>query len=221
MLTAIADDVLYDRGPVQFLGLELPATMTVVRLEGGLLLHSPLALTPERLAEVTRLGEVAHLYAPNTFHHRWLGEWMQAFPAARVHAPSELTTKRPDLRIDRFHDRELSGIEGLVEVPIRGFRLRETALVVDRVAVVTDLVQNIGRPTHGWTRLYSKAMGFYDQVALSRALRWTSFDDRAAARASVDALLEHPFESLVVGRGTPIREHAHDVLAAAMAWLPR
>jgi hypothetical protein len=42
------------------------------------------------------------------------------------------------------------------------------------------------------------------QVALSRALRWMSFDDRAADRASVDVRLEHPFESLVVDPGTPI-----------------
>src|SRR5262249_9754020 len=103
-----------------------------------------------------------------------------------------------------------------VEVPIRGFRLRETALVHDGAAIVSDLVQNIGRPTHAWTKLYTKAMGFYDRVALSRMLRWTSFDDRPAARASLDPLLAHRFERLIMGHGTPIAQHARDVLARAL-----
>jgi hypothetical protein len=224
MLTSLCDGVWFDCGPVSFLGLHLTATMTVLRVgDGTLLVHSPLSLTAERKAAVSKLGGVAHLYAPNTFHHQWMGEWIEAFPAACVHAPAELAAKRNDLRIDRFHDQLNSpAIDGVDEIPLRGFRLRETVLVhrASRTAVVADLVHNIGRPDHLWTRLYSKTMGFYDQVALSRVLRWTSFDDRGAARASVDALLDHTFDRLIVGHGTPVACDARDVLAAATAWLP-
>jgi hypothetical protein len=224
MLTPFSDDAWYASGPVSFLGLRLTATMTVLRLgDGKLLVHSPLPLSAQRSAAVSALGQVAHLYGPNTFHHQWLGEWIAAFPTARVHAPQELATKRPDLRIDRFHDQGTpAGFDGVDEVPIRGFRLRETVLIFrpGRTAVVTDLVHNIGRPDHWWTSLYSKTMGFYDRVALSRVLRWTAFDDRSAARQSVDALLDHSFDSLIVGHGTPISGNARDLLAAATAWLP-
>jgi hypothetical protein len=185
--------------------------------------HSPLPLTAERRAEVSGLGQLAHLYALNTLHHQWLGAWADAFPMTRVHAPSELSVKRPDLRIDRFHDQATgSGFEGVDEIPIRGFRLRETVLLhcASRTAIVTDLVHDIGRPDHVWTRVYSKTMGFYDRVAPSRVLRWTSFDNRGAARASVDAVLYHSFSSLIVGHGAPVADHARDVLAAATAWLP-
>jgi hypothetical protein len=143
-------------------------------------------------------------------------------PDARVHAPSELRTKRPDLRLDRLNDLSDDDVfDGVDEVPIRGFRLRETALIhrAARTAVVADLVSNIGRPEHPWTRLYSTAMGFYDRVALSRLLRWTSFDDRGAARLSVDTLLNRNFDSLVVGHGAPVRLDARNVLASATAWL--
>lgn len=224
MLTPFNDGVWCDTGPVRFLGLHLTATMTVLRLnDAKLLVHSPLPLTAERRAHVTDLGQVTHLYAPNTYHHSWLGEWADAFPEARVHAPEELKTKRPDLRIDRFHDQGgQHGFELVDEVPIRGFRLRETVLVhrPGRTAIVTDLVHNIGRPEHGWTRLYAKMMGFYDRVALSRVLRWTAFDDRGAARRSVDALLDHGFDGLIVGHGSPIAGRGREALAAATAWLP-
>jgi hypothetical protein len=183
---------------VRFLGLRLTATMTVLRLNGDeLLVHSPLPLTAERRAQVTALGCVAHLYAPNTFHHSWLGEWAGAFPEARVHAPHELKARRPDLRIDRFHDQD-------------GQAAFEP----------TDLVHNIGRPEHAWTRFYTRTMGFYDRVALSRILRWTAFDDRGAARRSVDALLDRAFDGLIVGHGAPIADHGRELLAAATAWLP-
>lgn len=51
--------------------------------------------------------------------------------------------------------------------------------------VVADLLHNVGAPSHTWTRMHTKAMGFYDKVGFSRMLRWTSFTDKAAARASI------------------------------------
>jgi hypothetical protein len=225
MLNAFGEGVWIASGPVSFLGLRLTSTMTVLRLpDGALLVHSPLPLTAERLAEVSSLGLVTELYAPNTFHHMWLGAWISAFPKARVHAPEELALKRPELRIDRFHDRpgEDACLAGVDEIPIRGFRLRETALLhrASRTALVTDLVHNIGRPEHAWTKTYTKVMGFYDRLALSRFLRWTAFDDRGAARESIDALLGHSFDGLIVGHGAPITSNGRELLASATSWLP-
>ena len=73
-----------------------------------------------------------------------------------------------------------------------------------RTVVVADLVHNIGRPQQRWTKIYTRTMGFYDRVALSRVIRWAAFRDRAAARRSVKELLAHPFDRLVVGHGTPL-----------------
>lgn len=223
MLERFAEGVWIDTGPVRILGTKLTSTMTVLRLDEGLLLNSPLPLTPERRAAVLALGKVAHLYAPNTFHHLWLGEWSREFPEARVHAPEALTKKRADLRVDRCHAPDAKPFsEEVAEVPIAGFRLLETALVhrPSRTAIVTDLAHNVGRPTDAWTKIYSKLAGFYDRVALSRVLRWTAFNDRAAARRSVDTLLESEFEGLVVGHGAPIATRGAELLEAAMHFLP-
>jgi hypothetical protein len=226
MLTNIGDGIWIATGPVSFLGLQLTANMSVLRLhDGTLLVHSPLPLCDALRAEVSALGRVTQLYAPNTFHHQWLTEWIAAFPDARVHAPEELAAKRPDLRIDRFHDAAVSGacmLPGVAEIPIRGFRLRETALIhhASGTAIVTDLVHNIGRPEHTWTKAYTKLVGFYDRVALSRMLRWTGFDDRSAARSSIDAVLGHSFAHLIMGHGAPIAHNGREALALATAWLP-
>ena len=224
-LTPFAEGVWLAIAPVQFLGMRLTATMTVLRLgDGSLLLHSPVAMTPERRAAVQALGSVTHLYSPNLFHHLRIGDWAAAFSSARLHAPSGLAKKRPDLRIDRVHGATLEpAFAGIIEEHhINGFRLEETALFYRpaRTLLVADLVHNIGRPEHGWTKVYTRTMGFYDKVALSRAIRWTAFPDKAAARRSIDRLLALTFERLVVGHGAPLATGGKEALAAACAWLP-
>ncbi|HEY8924309.1 MAG TPA: DUF4336 domain-containing protein [Polyangia bacterium] len=225
-LVALADGVWTARAPIGFLGLRLTTTMTVLRLAGGdLLLCSPVPLTPERRAAVEALGRVAHLYAPNLFHHLWLGDWAAAFPKARVHAPDGLPKKRPELRIDRLHGAEAApepAFAGVLdELPIAGFRLKETTLLhrPSGTLVVTDLVSNVGRPAHGWTATYARAMGFHDRIALSRAIRWTGFDDKKAARASLGAILDRSFDRLALGHGEPVLAGGRDALAAAYGWL--
>jgi hypothetical protein len=223
-MTPFADGVWLDSEPIRILGMKLGATMTVLRLrDGSLLLHSPVKMTPARRAAVEALGPVAHLYSPNTYHHLWLGDWAAAFPSARLHAPPGLAKKRPDLRIDRTHDApEPAFADGIDEVRIGGSRLEESVLFYRpaRTLVVADLVQNVGRPEHWWAALYSRMNGFYDRVALSRALRWFWFGDKAAGRRSLDEVLALPFDRIVVGHGAPVTEGAREALAAAYAWLP-
>lgn len=225
MMISFADGVWTDTDPVRILGMRLSATMAVLRLaDESLLVYSPLRLTPERREAVESLGHVAHLYAPNLFHHLWLGEWIEAFPAARIHAPPGLQAKRPDLRIDRVHgSSEEPAFAGIVdEVVVDGFRLKESVLVYRpaHTLFVADLVHNVGRPSDLWSKVYTRLMGFHDRVALSRAIRWSSFSDRAAARRSLERLLALPFDRIVVGHGTPIVSDARRALAAAYAWLP-
>jgi len=227
MLVEFAEGVWLDDEPMRIAGMRLTAAMAVLRLEdGSVLLYSPITLTPERRAAVEAIGPVAHLYAPNTFHHLRIGEWAATFPEARLHAPAGLARKRSDLRIDRVHGFGAEpAFAGVVdEVRIEGFRLEESVLVYRpaHTLVVADLVHNVGRPEDPWSKLYTRAMGFYDRVALSRMIRWTGFSDRAAARRSLDELLANPFvERLVVGHGSPLDAGAKEAIAAAYAWLPQ
>jgi hypothetical protein len=224
-LTPFAEGVWVDTAPVRFLGMQLNSTMTVLCLgDGNLLLYSPVALTPARQSAIEALGPVAHLYAPNLFHHRWIGEWAAAFLSARLHAPVGLGKKCRDLRIDRVHNAAAEpAFAGVVEERhIDGFRLEESVVFYRpaRTLVVADLVHNVGRPQHRWTNFYSRTMGFYDRVALSRMIRWTAFTDRAAARRSLDELLALPFDRLIVGHGTPLTAGGREALAAAYSFLP-
>ena len=219
----LAEGVFIDRGSVGVLGTTMPVTMTALQLHDGLLLFSPLAMTPQRRDAVAALGDVKYLFAPNTWHHMYIGEWAEAFPDAAIYGPPGLQKKRKDLRIDHLHGTgDEPHISDLVELQhIDGFFMQETALYYRpaKAWLVADLVQNIGRPADWWSRTYSKMAGFYDEVALSRVIRWTAFNDRAAARRSVDRLLAEPFERLLVGHGEPVIDDARSALARAYDWL--
>lgn len=224
-LIQLADGVHLASMPVRHLGLQLTATMAVLRVgPRKLLLYSPIRMTDELHTAITALGAVAHLYAPNLYHHLFIGQWSQAFPSARLHAPPGLAQKRPDLRIDRLHTSppEPDFADVIDELNIDGFRLQESVLFYRpaRTLVVADLVHNLGRPQHAWTAFYARSMGFYDRVALSRMLRWIAFSDRAAARRSIDTVLAQPIARMVVGHGSPLGIEARESLRAAYTWLP-
>ena len=125
-----------------------------------------------------------------------------------MHAPADLAKKRPDLRIDRVHGASAEPDFGSLvdEVRIEGFRLDESVLCFRpaETLIVADLVHNVGRPEQGWSKFYTRAMGFYDRVALSRMIRWTGFTDKAAARRSLDSVLALPFDRMIVGHGKPL-----------------
>jgi hypothetical protein len=225
-LAPFAAGIWTARDPVRipYVGVCVTATMAVVELPGqALLLFSPLEMTPERRAAVEAVGTVKHIYAPNLFHHLWIDDWASAYPRAMVHAPRALRAKRPDLRIDRDHDRDAPGdlSAELDEVHIDGFAFEETALVHRQsgTLLVADLVHNVGRPKGLWTRTYARAMGFYDQVAISRAIRWVAFTDRVAARRSIDRLAECNFDRLLVGHGAPISTGGRAAVLNAYSWL--
>lgn len=68
---------------------------------GGVLVYSPVALTPDAAAVVERLGGeegVKYLVAPDMEHHIFLSEWLKAYPAARIVAPQGLAEKRAATR---------------------------------------------------------------------------------------------------------------------------
>jgi hypothetical protein len=223
-LTHLGAGIWTATDPVRIVGMPLTATMAVAKLpENRLLLFSPVEMTMERRSAIDALGTVAHLYAPNTFHHFWIGAWADAYRDALVHGPRALRSKRPDLRIDREHDGEpcTELTATFDEVHIDGFALHETALVhrPSGTLLVADLVHNVGRPSGLWTKTYTRAMGFYDRVAISRAIRWTAFTDRTAARRSIDRIAACTFDRMVVGHGTPIQADARAAMLEAYGWL--
>ncbi len=218
-----------DGGDVEGMaGFHFPTRMAVIRLkDGSLMIWSPVAPTAELRAEVAALGPVAHLVAPNSLHHLFLLNWLQAFPKARAHAAPGLAAKRRDIPFaGDLGDAPPPDWAGEVDqVVLRGNRITEEVVFLHRASgtvLVTDLVQHLPRGWfRGWRALVARLGGMTGPApAVPHKFR-LAFTDRAATRAAVEQILSWPAERLVIAHGETVPQGAGPVLRAAFAWALR
>ena len=140
---------------LRFLGLQVGSRMTVVRLpDGGLWVHSPIAMTPELRREVDELGPVRWIVAPNVYHHLYAGDWARLYPDAQLWGAQGLEKKRKDLR---FHG--ILGRDGPAwpfrSQHIAGSFLDETMFFHEPsgTLISCDLFENLHKCDHGPTRV--------------------------------------------------------------------
>ncbi len=176
--TELAPGLWVTQRPLRFFSLQLGTRMTVIRLtNGGLWLHSPVALDPLTLAGLQSLGPVEAVVCPNRLHHLFVADYFKVFPKAKIYAAPGLETKRRELK---FHDilsqvpePEWKGeIDQVVlyELPIAHevvFFHHQT-----RSLILTDLCFNIGAHSNFWTRLVFKLLGSYQHFGPTPDIRW-------------------------------------------------
>jgi hypothetical protein len=226
VLQELAPDLWIADQPLRFLGLEIGARMTVVRLPGSrLLVHSPIAWSPGLAGEVEALGSPAFLVAPNRFHHLYVREWHAAYPDTRVHVAPGLETKRPDLSIAGVLGEDLpsdwSGV--LDQALVGGFPLANEVVFLHRPSdtlIASDLVFNVGAGSPALTRLAFRWTGAYGRPS-STLLERLAVRDRAAFRRSLERILAWPISRIVVAHGAVVPREGRAALARAYAWLLR
>lgn len=226
MLTSIANEVWAAGGEARMGGIRFPTRMVVVRLpSGNLWVHSPVGLTDELATDIDALGPVAHLVAPNIFHHLSMADWKSRYPGATLWAPPGLAKKRPDLTIDRSPERgrtdaweqaiDTESIEGATGIEEWVFFHRPSASVI-----VTDLAFHVHHTEHAYTRWMLWLVGVWGKLAQSRLWRIFVTDRHAAAR-SVQRVMAWPGKRLVMAHGEVIEGETAPLIAQACRWLLR
>lgn len=116
--------------------------MTVVRREdGGLVIHSAIALDDRSMTELEQFGTPAYLVVPNAFHRIDALRYKTRYPALRVVAPRGSAKKVSDcVKVDLAYN-EYTGDNALTMQHARGTKEREGVLTV-RSSGGTSLVFN-------------------------------------------------------------------------------
>ena len=99
-MDAIATDVWQVSGPGLRMpgGVTMPVSSTVIRLpDRSLLVYSPVAFDDAAAAAIEAAGEVAHIVAPNRYHHLFAAAAAARWPRATVHAAPGVADKQPAL----------------------------------------------------------------------------------------------------------------------------
>jgi glyoxylase-like metal-dependent hydrolase (beta-lactamase superfamily II) len=200
--------------------------MTVVRLSGGeVLLYSPAPIDNQLAVELAEIGPVAHIVAPNRFHHLHVKSALERYPDARTYAAPGLPEKRPDLRFDEVlrDGTPLPLMRDFAHVLIRGVPAVGEVVFFhpdSKSLIAADLVFNIGKPKGLTSQIVFRTVGTYGRLAQSRLWRWTR-KDAEALRRSYEHVLAWDFERIIVCHGAIVEEHAKDRLRDAMSWAMR
>lgn len=84
--------------PFVWNGIDVGGKMAVVRCaNGGLWVHSPVALDAELEAELAAIGEVEHIVSPNFEHVKYAPQWIEAYPNAIAYACPGLQEVAPEI----------------------------------------------------------------------------------------------------------------------------
>lgn len=218
----IADGVIVNA----YAGFHYPTRMVVIRLpDKDLLIWSPVHLTETLRHQVAALGMVRHILAPNSLHHLYLADWLQAFPTAAAHGAPGLAAKRRDLAFaSELGDTAGAGWNEVIDqVVVRGNLITDEVIFFHRpsgTVLFADLIQQLP-PTwfHGWRGIVARLdLIAGPQPEVPRKFR-LAFVNRRAARKSVGRILDWPVEKIVMAHGTPVRANGITVLRRVFRWL--
>jgi hypothetical protein len=222
-LLPIASELWSIARPLRFYGVETGCRMTVVRLrEGGLFVHSPIALEPALAAEIDALGPVRAVVAPSLFHHLSVAQWKQAYPEAIFACCPGLERKRADFAWDRvLSDQPEPEWAGDLQQVSFAARTMENEVVffhpATRTMICADAVFNLARHPSRLTRLV--ALALWNRRPGATWLEHVMIRDRAGAREQIDRMLAWHPERILLAHGAPIERDGEAVLRLAYKWL--
>jgi len=214
---------VFDR-PLRVGPIEIGTRMTALRLEdGGLFVHSPVALDARTRRTLEALGPVRHVVAPNQVHHLFIAEYREAYPEAIFWAAPGLPEKRPDLRFDAvLGDIAPEAWAGQLEQEcFAGMpRLNEVVFFhpATRTLLLTDLAFNVVEPEGVWVKLWQRLSGTSGRFATARYVRWM-VRDRDAARASRDRMLGWDIDRVTLTHGAVIQTRGARLVRRGFEWL--
>lgn len=222
MLSLFAEDVFTEPREIRFWGVESGTRMNVVRLgDGGLFVHSPVALDDATRRAVDALGEVRAVVAPSVFHHLYVAQWMAAYPRALFAACPGLEWKRPDLAFSCVLGDVPHAIwsNDLEQVYFSARRENEVVFFhrKSRTMICCDALLNLGKHRSLRTRLSARLMGNTEP-----GFGWPErfmIRNRTLARRQVDRILEWPIEHILLAHGDVITTDGREVVRRAYAWL--
>lgn len=189
--------------------MELPVRTTVVRLQNKTLLISPgSGLTVDQLKTA---GSVTDIIAPNLLHTAGMPMAAQQFPNAKLWGPPGSKQARPELNWTGLlepaswpfeNELALFALQGVPQLNEFVFYHFET-----KTLIVTDLCFHMANPKGWGAWLILNLFGTYRRLGVSKFfLRFAK--DRPAFEASLQPLLQLPFENLAMAHGDLICENA-------------
>ncbi|QTD44425.1 DUF4336 domain-containing protein [Ottowia testudinis] len=211
-LIPLADGLACVQHPMKVNGVPVTTRMTVIRLtDGSLWVHSPVPLDGQTRAELDRMGPVRHVVAPSLMHHLFVNDFARNYPNAAIHGAPGLSAKRPDPVGLKLLDKAPGPWSPELQfILFGGIPLANETVwfhAPTATLILTDLCQCWQGPMPWAARWWSTLTQTRDRFDMPLHVRWL-VRDKAAARASANAILRWPFERVIMGHTAVITHDA-------------
>lgn len=203
------------------LGIQLGLrTVVVDHGDGALLIYSPGPCEASHWTDISSVGDVTAILAPNGFHHLYVRAASARFPDAKVLVSPGIRDRSIGLTYDEIlgetkpsllgDDVETAWIHGMPNVD-------EIVLLhkPSRSLVVCDLAMNV-HTDHWFTSAFMRLNGRYRELGPTRFLKM-QVKDASAFEASVERVLGWDFDRVVVCHGEVVHSGGKAQLVSAFA----
>ena len=226
VLHRVAEGVWTVPNRLKAFGLDFSGKMTIVRLGNDRLwLHAPIPISDALAEELAALGEVAHLVAPNRYHHLYAGMAKERYPAAGLFGAPGLDVKRKDLHFDQMLEATppSSWGDAFEVIPLQGAPAFQEVVFFHRpthTLIATDLFMNVHHCEGTLSRLFYRVEGCYRRFSIPHSWRFMR-KDRAAFAESARRIAALDIERVVMAHGESLEEGAQEhVHRALMRFVP-
>lgn len=206
-------------------GMSLKRVMTLVKREdGGIVIHSAVALDDEAMAEIEAWGRPTVLLVPNAYHRLDAPAYLERYPNLKVYCPKGSRTKIEDVvRVDADYD-EVEGDSSLAVEHLDGIRKVEGVLTIrsdsGTTVVFNDAVFNMphGRGVPGF--IFRHITGSTGGPRVTRLFRVMAVKDKGALHNHLERLAGTPgLRRIIVSHHEPITDRPGEILRAVAAAL--
>lgn len=228
MLRCIDENIWVAEQQQKYFGLSIGARMTVVRAEAfsKLIVISPIKPTTQLKAELSDIGVVSDIVAPNSYHHIYCNEFKHCYPQAKLWGSTFLKSKCPDLLIDNILTSAgpspwaqilICSLNGLKTLgPFGPSPLNEFAFchLPSKTLVLTDSAFNFDYSYPWPIRFMTQVVGGFNRLEPT-FLERVATSDKVSLRKSIQKVLAWDFDRVVVAHGTVVDSGGKAMLASA------
>ncbi len=223
-LKPVCPEIWIVDGPV----IRASTRMTLIRIGGDLLVHSPTPLADGLPHAISGIGPVRWIVAPNRQHYGWIPDWHAAYPEAEVYLAAGIVQQA---RID-FPHQQLPRAGGypwdsvVLTLPVSSGRMTEVTFFhrPSRTLVLTDLVENIEAAPQSSTRLTRLLDRFAQARTISSGgmtaeMRQKFSQHLPQLRQAIEQMLALDPQRIIIAHGSWYRSDGAAELRRAFAWL--
>jgi len=230
MLKAVAANIWTAKQPLKYMGLNVGTRMTVIRMGNQkLTVISPIELTEALKAELSGLGMVEHIIAPNLYHYLYAESFKTCYPNATLWATEGLKEKKPDLPIDKviqpdgselWQELDLTFFGGLKTLGVNGFdSFNEWVFFheASRTLILTDAAFHYDASFPFVERLGARVLGCYEVLSPS-VLERVATKDKKPLKAAVERVLKWDFDRVIVAHGSVVERGGKEMFSAGYSF---